>query len=302
MNSKKSSLNISHLKKSYVDKKILNDINLQIEEGEIVGLLGENGAGKTTLMNCITGIVPYLEGKILYYGKNLREHPHELRQFGILIHARFLDYLTAEENLKILGMYSGIGSGRLNREVASVLKIVGLYEKKDEYTTGFSFGQLQRLGVAQAILGEKKFLILDEPFVGLDSSGKEILEQIILKLSREKGCSVLLSSHDMDEIENVCDSIAIMKNGYVAYRDGFQKQDKIVVQVTIKGNELKEYIGRVKIDNKVEVTEEDKISINNDGKLGEVLNVLGRDGLIKSVDRVSVSVAQLYNNVIQEKI
>jgi len=302
MSSKKPLLDIDHLKKSYGEKIVLNDISLQIEEGEVVGLLGENGAGKTTLMNCIAGDVSCFEGQILYQGRDLRKYSQMRREFGILIHARFLDYLTAEENLKVLGMYSGIEKNKLNMEIAGILKIVGLYEKKDEHTNAFSFGQLQRLGVAQAILGKKRCLILDEPFVGLDSAGKEALEQIILKSAKEKKCSILLSSHDMDEVERVCDSIAIIKNGYVVFRDKFYKQKKLMVQVTLDGNKLNEYIQHEKLEGMIKVEGNNVISINNTDIHGKVLNILGKDGMIRNIECVSDSVGQLFNNVVQGKM
>jgi len=302
MSSKKPLLDIDHLKKSYGEKIVLNDISLQIEEGEVVGLLGENGAGKTTLMNCIAGAVSCFEGQILYQGRDMRKYSQMRREFGILIHARFLDYLTAEENLKVLGMYSGIEKNKLNMEIAGILKIVGLYEKKDEHTNAFSFGQLQRLGVAQAILGKKRCLILDEPFVGLDSAGKEALEQIILKSAKEKKCSILLSSHDMDEVERVCDSIAIIKKGYVVFRDKFYKQKKLMVQVTLDGNKLNEYIQHEKLEGMIKVEGNNVISINNTDIHGKVLNILGKDGMIRNIECVSDSVGQLFNNVVQGKM
>lgn len=213
----KKQLNILHLRKDYQDKKVLKDVNLNISGGEIVGLLGENGAGKTTFMNCISGNIPYHDGEILFCNKDLRKQPDMLSRFGFLVRINFLDYLTAEENLYVLGSYLGIDKKELKQEIVQALKYVKLYDKKDEYTTGFSFGQMQRLGVAQAIIGKKDFLILDEPFVGLDSQGKEMLEKLILKKAKEENVGILLSSHDMDEIEKVCTRLAVMHDGRIAY-------------------------------------------------------------------------------------
>lgn len=213
----KNQLQILHLKKDYPKKQVLKDVTLNINGGEIVGLLGENGAGKTTLMNCISGNIPYHQGEILYGNQNLRHHSEVLCKFGFLVRINFLDYLTAEENLYVLGSYLGIDRRELKQEISSALKYVKLYDKREEYTTGFSFGQMQRLGVAQAILGEKRFLILDEPFVGLDSQGKEMLEKLLVQKAKEEKVGILLSSHDMDEVEKVCTRLAIMHDGRIAY-------------------------------------------------------------------------------------
>lgn len=218
----KNQLNILHLKKDYQNKKVLKDVNLKISGGEIVGLLGENGAGKTTLMNCISGNIPYHDGQILFCNKDLRQHPDMLCRFGFLVRIHFLDYLTAEENLYVLGSYLGIDKKELKEEIFQALKYVKLYDKKDEYTTGFSFGQMQRLGVAQAMMGKKHFLVLDEPFVGLDSQGKEMLEKLILRKAKEENVGILLSSHDMDEIEKVCTRLAVIHDGNIAYDAAYE--------------------------------------------------------------------------------
>lgn len=242
MEKRKLLISISHLKKSYGEKKVLRDINLTIGRGEVVGLLGINGAGKTTLMSCIAGTVPFSEGDIQFCGSNLIKNSHELNKIGFLIKARFLEYLTAEENLRVLGAYAGISEKELDTLVPETLRTVQLYEKRKEYTTGFSFGQQQRLGVAQAILGEKKLLVLDEPFVGLDSEGKEMLENLIRDKSRKDGTAVLLSSHDMEEIEKVCDRIVIMKDGNVVFDNAFEVKQIAHIQLKVQGKEFEKYL------------------------------------------------------------
>jgi ABC-2 type transport system ATP-binding protein len=231
-------LNISHLGKSYGEKMILRDINLSVEKGEIVGLLGVNGAGKTTLMSCIAGTVPFSKGDIRFYGKDLTKNLHELNRMGFLIKASFLEYLTAEENLRVLGAYAGLSKRALDKLVPTALRRVQLYEKRNEDTTGFSFGQQQRLGVAQAILGEKELLVLDEPFVGLDSEGKEMLEQLLLHKSQNEGTAVILSSHDMEEIKKVCDRIVILKDGIVVF-------DDLIAEVYRKAASIQELFDKI---------------------------------------------------------
>lgn len=276
-------LNISHLKKSYGEKAVLRDINLTIEKGEVVGLLGVNGAGKTTLMGCIAGTVPFLEGDIQFCGKDITKNHNDLHKIGFLIKAKFLEYLTAEENLRVLGIYAGISKNRLDILVPHVLKTVHLYEKRKEYTNGISFGQQQRLGVAQAILGEKELLVLDEPFVGLDSEGKKMLEKLILEKSKKNGTAVLLSSHDMEEIERVCDRIVIMKDGNIVFDNKIQIDQIAYIKLKIKEKEAEEYLASFSLRDKVTVMPDGTVEVREIEALGKVLNQLGQDNVIDTV-------------------
>lgn len=297
MEKRKLLISISHLKKSYGEKKVLRDINLTIERGEVVGLLGINGAGKTTLMSCIAGTVPFSEGNIQFCGNNLIRNPHELNKIGFLIKATFLEYLTAEENLRVLGAYAGISEKELDTLVPETLRIVQLYEKRKEYTTGFSFGQQQRLGVAQAILGRKELLVLDEPFVGLDSEGKEMLENLIRNKSRKDGTAVLLSSHDMEEIEKVCDRIVIMKDGNVVFDDAFEVKQIAQIQLKVQGKEFEEYLNLFPWRGKITVLTNGLIEVKDMEILGKVLNQLGKDDMIDKVYTKENSIQELFDSV-----
>ena len=302
MKKKEVLLNISHLKKSYGEKRILRDINLTIQKGEVVGLLGVNGAGKTTLMNCIAGMVPFSEGDILFHGKDLSENRHELNKIGFLIKATFLEYLTAEENLRVLGAYAGIPKSELDILVPKVLKIVQLYDKREEYITGFSFGRQQRLGVAQAILGEKDILILDEPFVGLDSDGKEMLEKLILEKSQKSGTAVLLSSHDMKEIEKVCDRVVIMKDGNIVFNDTFEIRQTVHIQLKVKGEELKSYLSIFPLKEKITVHGDGEIEVEDTEILGTILNRLGEDNMIDKLYVKETSIQELFDRIIRKEL
>lgn len=297
MEKRKLLISISHLKKSYGEKKVLRDINLTIERGEVVGLLGINGAGKTTLMSCIAGTVPFSEGNIQFCGNNLIRNSHELNKIGFLIKATFLEYLTAEENLRVLGAYAGISEKELDTLVPETLRIVQLYEKRKEYTTGFSFGQQQRLGVAQAILGRKELLVLDEPFVGLDSEGKEMLENLIRNKSRKDGTAVLLSSHDMEEIEKVCDRIVIMKDGNVVFDDAFEVKQIAQIQLKVQGKEFEEYLNLFPWRGKITVLTNGLIEVKDMEILGKVLNQLGKDDMIDKVYTKENSIQELFDSV-----
>jgi ABC-2 type transport system ATP-binding protein len=302
MGKKELLLNVSHLGKSYGEKVVLRDINLSVERGEIVGLLGVNGAGKTTLMSCIAGTIPFSKGDIQFCGKDLMKNLYELHKMGFLIKARFLEYLTAEENLMVLGAYAGLSIRELDKLVPAALKTVQLYEKRNDCTAGFSFGQLQRLGVAQAILGEKELLILDEPFVGLDSEGKQMLEQVILHKSRQEGTAVILSSHDMEEIKKVCDRIVILKDGVVVFNDKLEVTKTAYIQLKPESEKAAVYQDILFWEEKVTLGKDGMLEVTDENLLGEVLNQLGKDDLIAGLYIKETSVQEIFNKVTREVV
>lgn len=216
-------LEVKNLSKSYANVDALIKMDISVSVGEIVALIGKNGAGKTTLLNCIAGNIYPTGGNILYKGETLLQKESKLNEFGILIEPTFIPYMNAADNLSILLKAAGVKSVKKN--VEDILKLVGLENKKKEKTKAFSFGMCQRLGLAQALLNEPQFLILDEPFVGLDPTGKAILKNIILQKAREEKVGILFSSHDLEDVEEICDRVVLIENGRKKY-DGVMDYDK----------------------------------------------------------------------------
>lgn len=246
-----------------------------MKAGEIVALIGKNGAGKTTLLNCIAGNITPDKGKILYKEENLLCKNSRLNEFGILIQASFFNYLNAYDNLVLLMKASGIQDKNIiKNRVDSTLKLVGLEEKKKSYVKSFSFGQKQRLGLAQTLLHEPQFLILDEPFVGLDPLGKEMLKRVIVEKAKDKKTGVLFSSHDLDDVSDICDRVVMINNGKKVFDDVFlyKKTYTIVCQEMISKQIqsilMKDFQGKIKIIN------DDKIEFIEMNLLNEVLNIL----------------------------
>lgn len=216
-------LEIKNLSKSYTNVDALKKMDISVNAGEVVALLGKNGAGKTTLLNCIAGNIYPTGGNIMYKGETLLQKESKLNEFGILIEPTFIPYMNAYDNLSILLKAAGVKSVKKN--VEDMLKLVGLENKKKEKTKAFSFGMRQRLGLAQALLNEPQFLILDEPFVGLDPIGKTIFKNIILQKAREEKVGIFFSSHDLEDVEEICDRIVLIDNGKKKY-DGVMEYDK----------------------------------------------------------------------------
>ena len=203
-------LQVQNVTKQYGEKIALNDFSMDICQGEIVALIGENGAGKTTLLNIICGYCKPSAGQVQYKGKNIVANPLITREFGVLIEPQFLDYISAEENLRLL---SQLTNQKKDIRIKELLEKTELYSSRKKKVKEFSFGMKQRLGLCQCLLTEVGFLILDEPFVGLDPIGKELFKQTILDMAHKQNVPVLFSSHDLDDVDEICDRVVMISKG-----------------------------------------------------------------------------------------
>ena len=203
---------IKELFKTIDKEEILSDINLQIAEGEIYGLLGSNGAGKTTLMKCMLSLLTITSGSIEIFGKDLQEHREEiLSQVGSIIETPiFYENCTAKEILEIHAQYMGKNITEL--DIINTLRMVGL-KNTTKKVKEFSLGMRQRLGLARAFLMKPRLLILDEPINGLDPVGIQEIRNLLQLLSKEHGITILISSHILSEISQIANKIGVIKNG-----------------------------------------------------------------------------------------
>lgn len=215
-------LKIENLTKSYGKNLVLKDINLEIKEGSIFGLIGPNGAGKSTLMKSILGLVKKDSGKITLYGKEVNEKNQKEtnRNLGSLIEApSFYDHLTAYDNLDLICDMKNINKDKIDK----TLRDVGLIKSKDKKVREFSLGMKQRMGIAIALIGNPKFLILDEPINGLDPYGIEEMRDLFKSIVKNSNTSILISSHILDEIEKISTHIGILKNGSLTYSGSLEE-------------------------------------------------------------------------------
>jgi len=212
-------LEIQGLQKSYGKFTALKDISFNVARGKIIGLLGKNGAGKTTLIKTILGLLKNYNGKIIYDGTLIdTSNPVVMSSIGSLVDTAFHEDLTAYDNLKLLMMVSPSKVTKNQKEdILELLKLVGLTGSSKSKVKSFSFGMKQRLALAQALMGEPKLLVLDEPFVGLDPLGIEMIKNKLLDSCREKGVSVIFSSHQLSEVAEISDDIVIIKDGKIDY-------------------------------------------------------------------------------------
>ncbi len=205
-------LTTKHLTKTYGTRDAVKDVSLHIAEGQIYGLIGRNGAGKTTIMRMLSGLARPTRGSYTLFGKTGAERGRLLRQVGVLIESPGLyPRLSAYENLKIKCLAAGI---RSKGYIEGLLETIGLENTDKKKPAGaYSLGMRQRLGIGLALVGDPKILILDEPINGLDPQGIAEVRSMLVRLRDEKGVSIMISSHILDELSKVADAYGIISEG-----------------------------------------------------------------------------------------
>lgn len=207
-------LELKNVSKIMGKRKIVENINFDINSGEIFGFLGPNGAGKTTTIKMITGLLKIDEGEIFINGKNVKTNFEEALSSvgGIIENPEMYGYLSGRDNLEIYGrMHGQVSKDRINE----VINLVKLDNRIDDKVKKYSLGMRQRLGLAQALLHSPKLLILDEPTNGLDPVGIKELRDTLRELAEKEGLAVLVSSHLLSEMELMCDRFGIIDSGKI---------------------------------------------------------------------------------------
>jgi ABC-2 type transport system ATP-binding protein len=216
MENTKAVLEVSNLEKSIGGKKLIHDISFQVQKGEVFGFLGPNGAGKTTTIRMLVGLIRPSGGSIKIGGYDLRDNFVEaMRNVGCIVeNPELYKFLTGRENLE---QFARMLDDVTNERIEEVVRLVGLENRIDDKVKTYSLGMRQRLGIAQALLGKPKLLILDEPTNGLDPIGIRELREFVRRLAEQEGLSVFVSSHLLSEIEMMCDRVAIIHQGRCLY-------------------------------------------------------------------------------------
>ncbi|PRR95225.1 ABC transporter ATP-binding protein [Bacillus atrophaeus] len=205
-------VNINGLTKTFQGKEVVSNVNMHIRKGEIYGFLGPNGAGKTTVMKMLTSLVKPTGGEIEILGHKLTNTSYKvLGRIGSMIeYPIFYEKLTAQENLELHCEYMGYHN---KNSIQEVLGMVNLKNIEDKAVKTFSLGMKQRLGIARAIITKPELLILDEPINGLDPVGIKEIRHLFQVLSKEYGMTLLISSHMLSEIEQIADTIGVIRDG-----------------------------------------------------------------------------------------
>lgn len=208
------------LTKTIGKKTVVDQVNLQINKGDIYGFLGPNGAGKTTTIRMLLGLIRPTRGEVRIFGKELRKDKIGiLRRIGSLVeYPSYYGHLTAYENLEAVRRITGVAKSRIDE----VLAIVRLTGEAKRAVKGYSLGMKQRLGIALALLSEPELLILDEPTNGLDPSGILEMRELIKRLPDEYGITVMVSSHLLSEIDQTATQVGIISQGRLIFQDSIE--------------------------------------------------------------------------------
>lgn len=207
-----AAMELVNLKKTIRKKEIIKGLSFSIQSGEVFGFIGPNGAGKTTTIRMMVGLINITEGDVLIQGNSIKtDFKKAIREVGAIVeNPEMYPFMTGWQNLK---HYARMMPGVTKERMQEVVKLMGLEKPIHERAGKYSLGMRQRLGIAQALLHKPSVLILDEPTNGLDPAGIREMREHIRKLAKEENVAIIISSHLLSEIEQMCDRIGIIKNG-----------------------------------------------------------------------------------------
>ena len=223
----KEILKCENLHKKIGKKEILKGISLELDEGDILGFIGPNGAGKTTTIKLILGLQSITSGKVFIHDYDIEgDFEKAIAKVGSIVENPDLYmYMSGYDNLKLIAnLYKNIDKKRIDE----VVNLVGLENRIHDKVSKYSLGMRQRLGVAQAILHKPTLLILDEPTNGLDPEGIKSMRELLVKLAKEEHMAILISSHNLAELESFCTKVCIIKNGEIIETSDIQDVKKEV--------------------------------------------------------------------------
>jgi len=245
-------LKVENVTKYYGDYKAVDNLNFEVPEGEIFGLLGINGAGKTTTFRMITGLLDKSKGNITFNGKKIDYSVTD--QIGFLTEERsLLTKLTVLEQAKFYGGLKGMNENEIEKRLDYLLERLEIKEYKTRKIKELSKGNQQKVQLIMSIINKPKLLILDEPFSGLDPINIELFKSLIMEL-KQGGTSIIFSSHRMDHVEYFCDSLVILVKGKTVLSGNLKKikedyrKKNIIIEGKVKKEELEKVKGVLKVE------------------------------------------------------
>ena len=276
-------LQIKNLQKVFKDTQVVNLSSLSVQQGEIYGFLGPNGAGKTTTMKMILSLISRTAGEIEVFGQSIGTDKQYLNQIGSMIEEpSYYPNLTGYENLLVFQKILGFDK----KNIQETLKIVGLDQPKNKkkLVKDYSLGMKQRLALAFALVKKPRLLILDEPTNGLDPAGIHEIRELIIKLAKEQGITVFISTHILSEVEHIADRVGIINHGQLVYEGEIRKiQSNKWIEVRGDFRGRREVISQVLFGYPCKMLEiqEDKLKLTN--LADQQISSLLRDLIIEKV-------------------
>lgn len=263
-------LNVENINKTLSKKHILKNVSFSLNEGQILGFIGPNGAGKTTTIKLILGLQKIDSGKITINGYDVKkDFEKAIERVGAIVeNPDSYMYLTGYQNIKLISnLYKNIDEKRIQE----VINITGLQNRINDKVSKYSLGMRQRLGIAISILNKPNLLILDEPTNGLDPEGIKELRDLLKKLAKEEKMGILISSHNLAELESFCNNVCIIKNGEIISQNTISEIKKETTPSYLIELNKTDNIGKI-IDTKYEILDSNNIKVTCSHK--ELSNIL----------------------------
>lgn len=275
-------LSVKKLYKSFGKKTAVNNLSFEIKKGNVYGLLGPNGSGKSTTLGIVLNVVNKTSGDFAWFDGNITTN-EALKKIGAIIERpNFYPYMTAVQNLKLVCKIKEIPYSNIEEK----LKLVNLYEAKDNKFSTYSLGMKQRLAIASALLNNPEILILDEPTNGLDPQGIHEIRKIIKEIA-QNNTTILLASHLLDEVEKVCSHVIVIREGKMLYNGKVEDMTDSFGYLELKTESNKEKLIEVleKLNEIDSIEEQDGLIIaklNKDLSVGEINEYMHKNNIILS--------------------
>lgn len=299
-------LDVANVTKKFGDRVAVDNVSFQIFEGEIFGLIGPNGAGKTTIIKMITGLISCTTGTAYICGKNISKDFEKaiVNVGGIIENPELYPYMSGMDNLKYFAsLYPNISQQRINE----VVRLVGMEKRIFDKVKTYSLGMKQRVGIAQALLHDPKLLILDEPTNGLDPNGIKEMRMFLKQLAINKKISILISSHILSEMEQLCDTVGIIDGGKLIevktieqLKKGIQNQNKVCIKVDYPNFAGKLIIINYKVP--VYLAGNTIIFEMSESRIPSVTSMLIKEGIsIYGISTITKSLEEVFTDLLSKK-
>jgi ABC-2 type transport system ATP-binding protein len=303
-------IDVENLTKRFDGRSVLSNLTFHVADGEVFGYLGPNGAGKTTTLRILLGLLNPTSGRATVGGSDLGTNDHLRSRVGVLLEGNGLyERMTATENLAYYAELYGVGDR--DRKIRELLKAFGLDARRDDRVGTYSTGMKRRLGLARAVIHDPDVLFLDEPSAGLDPEAQRMVRDLVLGLSRREGTTVFLNSHDLDEVERVCTSVAILRAGELVAHDTIEhlrsRSASAIVEIVLsEGSDTEQASELVRSLDFVADCQRSsagvEVTLADESRSDAVLRLLLDSGIgIREVKRSSRSLEDIYLEIVRQQ-